>query len=79
MDELDVHAVRHRLKLLRKAADEEHYEDRDAVACPACSDPFDELLATDDRERRFDPLDGVRICSGDGDGDGRLFAFSNRS
>lgn len=77
MDELDVHAVRHRLKLLRKTASEERYENRDAVACPACSEPFDELLATDDAEQRFDPPDGVRICSVDGDG--RLFAFSHRS
>ncbi|MFC6905486.1 DUF7385 family protein [Halalkalicoccus tibetensis] len=77
MDENDVHAVRHRLKLLRKTAGEERYENRDGVACPACSEPFDELLATDDAERRFDPPDGVGICSVAGDG--RLFAFSHRS
>ncbi len=58
----DVHAVRHRLKLRRETGGTALYENRDAVPCPACGDPFDELLITERRENRFDPDRPVAFC-----------------
>ena len=61
-ERLDVHAVRHRLKLRRDTGDAALYENRDGVACPACGDPFDELFVTERRSKRFDPDRPVAFC-----------------
>lgn len=61
-DAFDVHAVRHRLKLVRKDGTTELYENRDGVACPACEEPFDDLLISGERQHSFDPPAGVRLC-----------------
>jgi hypothetical protein len=47
-DGFDIHAVRHRMKLVRNAGTTELYENRDGVACPACEEPFDDLLVTEE-------------------------------
>jgi uncharacterized protein YbaR (Trm112 family) len=61
-DGFDIHAVRHRMKLVRNAGTTELYENRDGVACPACEEPFDDLLVTEERHHSFDPPDGTRLC-----------------
>ena len=61
-DGFDVHAVRHRMKLVRNTGTMELYENRDDVACPACEDPFDDLLVSEERSHSFDPPDGTRLC-----------------
>ena len=58
----DVHAVRHRLKLVRDDGPTALYENRDGVACPACGDPFDELYLTERRANSFSPDRRVAFC-----------------
>ncbi|RBI63914.1 flagella cluster protein [halophilic archaeon] len=62
MTALDVHEVRHRLKLKKDAGHTKLFENRDGVACPACGEPFDDLLATDRREYSLDPPGSARLC-----------------
>lgn len=62
MDAMDLHTIRHRLKLLRKTSTTEQYENRDSVTCPACSEPFEGLLATSERTHSFGPLGGAGFC-----------------
>ena len=61
-DRFDVRAARHRLKLIRDTGDVALYENRDGVACPGCGDPFDELLVTTERSRRFSPAHAADFC-----------------
>ncbi|MFB6130727.1 MAG: flagella cluster protein [Salinigranum sp.] len=61
-ERLDIHAVRHRMKLVRDTGDTTLYENRDGVACPACGSPFDELLVTKQRENSFAPNRPVAFC-----------------
>lgn len=61
-DRFDVHAVRHRLKLVRDGGDTALYENRDGVPCPGCGDAFDELLVTTQRTRRFSPARASDFC-----------------
>jgi hypothetical protein len=61
-ERLDVHAVRHRLKLLRDTGDTALYENREGVECPACGEPFDELLVIERSTRSFDPDRPVAFC-----------------
>ncbi|MXV61746.1 flagella cluster protein [Natronorubrum sp. JWXQ-INN-674] len=42
--EFDIHDHRHRVKQLRDDGDTAVFENRDELACPACSDPFERLL-----------------------------------
>ena len=60
--DFDIHAVRHRMKLVKNTGTTELYENRDGVACPACAEPFDDLLVSDERSHSFDPPDGTRLC-----------------
>ena len=61
-ERFDVHAVRHRLKLLRDTGESALYENREGVACPACGEAFDELLVTERREHCFSPDRPVAFC-----------------
>jgi hypothetical protein len=61
-DRFDVHAVRHRLKLLHDTGETELYENRDGVACPACGKPFTELLVTERATNTFTPGEPVDFC-----------------
>lgn len=58
----DVHAVRHRMKLVRKTGTTELYENRDGVACPGCDEPFDDLLISNEHHHSFDPPASTRLC-----------------
>ena len=61
-EQFDVHAVRHRLKLVCDDGPTALYENRDRVACPACGDPFDELYLTRRRTNSFAPDRRVAFC-----------------
>ncbi|WP_227355708.1 DUF7385 family protein [Haladaptatus salinisoli] len=72
---MDVHAIRHRLKLKRDAGHTRLFENRDSVACPACDEPFADLLATEKREYSFRPTGSMRLCVVREDD--RLLAFTH--
>jgi hypothetical protein len=61
-ERFDQHAVRHRMKLLTDDGDATLYENRDAVPCPACGDPFDRVLLTERRRHSFDVAGNERFC-----------------
>lgn len=61
-DGFDVHAVRHRMKLVRETREGALYQNRDAVPCPHCGDPFDELFLTDRPAHRFSPDEAISFC-----------------
>ena len=61
-DRFDQHAVRHRMKLLREDGDVTLYENRDAVDCPACGQPFARLLLTERPGHSFDTDGTGRLC-----------------
>jgi hypothetical protein len=61
MTTFDEHAVRHRLKLVTDTGVSVLYENRDAVACPVCGDPFDEFYATCEAQS-FRPSRPVGFC-----------------
>ncbi|MCO8266793.1 flagella cluster protein [Haloferax sp. AB510] len=58
----DIHEVRHRVKLLRDDGDTMLVENRDGVACPACSDDFSQLLISDRDAHSFDVDADTRFC-----------------
>ncbi|WP_336037648.1 DUF7385 family protein [Halobacterium yunchengense] len=62
MERLDFADIRHRVKLRRDAGDERLFENRDAVACPVCGDPFDEALASTNRTCQLSPGPEVDVC-----------------
>jgi hypothetical protein len=72
-DGFDVHAVRHRLKLKKDAGHSSLFETRDAVACPACDDPFAEVFTTEKRAHSFQPTGSMRFCVVREDGRTLLF------
>ncbi|GAB6880435.1 hypothetical protein JCM17823_27090 [Halorubrum gandharaense] len=62
MTGFDVHEHRHALKQLRDGGDTRLWENRGAVACPACGAPFDRLFTTRKVTTRFPDNDGVPFC-----------------
>jgi hypothetical protein len=62
MSGFDVHDHRHALKQLRDTGDTSLWENRRAVACPACEEPFDRLFTTRRSATRFPQNDGARFC-----------------
>ena len=62
MPEFDVHEHRHALKQLRDTGDTSLWENRKAVACPVCSEPFDRLFSTRKSTAQFPENDGSRFC-----------------
>jgi hypothetical protein len=76
MTVFDVHEVRHRLKQRKDAGHTKLFENRDRVACPACGEPFDGLLAIDRREYSLDPPGSARLCVVREDD--RLLLFAHR-
>jgi len=58
----DPHEIRHGLKLVQKTGTTELYENRADVACPACGDPFDEVLVSTGRTNSFDPGKPLAFC-----------------
>ncbi|WP_458205607.1 DUF7385 family protein [Haladaptatus sp. NG-SE-30] len=62
MTGMDIHAIRHRLKLKKDAGHSTLFENRDSVACPACGEPFGDLFVTEKREHSFSPTGSMRFC-----------------
>ncbi|USZ67701.1 flagella cluster protein [Halorussus salilacus] len=60
-EEFDVHEVRHALKLHRDTGDTQLWENRKDATCPACDEPFADLLVSERRHNSFNPPDG-RFC-----------------
>ena len=57
-----VHDYRHGLKLVQQDRDTETYENRDGFECPACGDPFDRLLVTEESTLSFDAAPNGPFC-----------------
>ncbi|MCD2204997.1 DUF7385 family protein [Halobacterium sp. KA-6] len=60
--QVDFEAVRHRVKLLRDTGSERVYENRDAVGCPSCGEPFTEALVSTERTCQLSPEPSVDLC-----------------
>ena len=76
MTDFDVHDLRHRMKLKKDAGHTRLFENRDAVACPACGDAFADVLATERREYSLDPPGSTSVCVVREDD--RLLLFTHR-
>ncbi|WP_158056125.1 DUF7385 family protein [Halorussus halophilus] len=57
----DVHKIRHKLKLHNDTGDRQLWENKKDAVCPACEDPFSELLISEQLENSFNRPDG-RFC-----------------
>lgn len=62
MERIDLHEVRHKLKLVENTGTRELYENREGATCPVCAEPFDEVLASEERTHRFDPPRRIGFC-----------------
>lgn len=71
--DFDVHDHRHRLKQLRDGGDTAVFENRDGLACPACSKRFTRLMVIEAERVSFPPNDGDPFCLVRRDGDIALF------
>lgn len=60
-DGFDVHEVRHALKLRKDTGDTQLWDNREALDCPACGEPFADLLVSERRQNSFNRPDG-RFC-----------------
>lgn len=60
--QVNLEAVRHRVKLLRDTGAEQVFENRDSVECPACGEAFTEALATTERTCQLSPGPSVDVC-----------------
>ena len=60
-DRFDVHEVRHRLKLRKDTGDTQLWENREDLDCPACEEPFADLLISERRQNSFNSPEG-RFC-----------------
>lgn len=70
----DIHAERHRLKLLKDTGHTTLVESRDEVACPVCEESFHRALLTERPGRSFDDVDGAFCVGRD---DERLYVFTH--
>lgn len=70
----DIHAERHRLKLLKDTGHTTLVESRDEVACPVCKESFHRALLTERPGRSFDDVDGAFCVGRD---DERLYVFTH--
>jgi hypothetical protein len=57
----DVHDHRHALKLRKDAGNTQLWANRDGLDCPACGEPFSDLLISERRSNSFNQPDG-RFC-----------------
>ena len=60
-DRFDVHEHRHALKLQKDTGDTQLWENREELDCPACEEPFSELMISERRHNSFNSPDG-RFC-----------------
>lgn len=61
-DRIDLHEIRHGLKLVTDAGDRTLFENRADFDCPACHRPFSRLLATEQKYSTFDPDTPTTFC-----------------
>ncbi|UPV74774.1 flagella cluster protein [Halorussus limi] len=61
-ERFDVHDHRHALKLHKDSGQTQLWENKKALDCPACGDPFAELLISEKRHNSFNRPDG-RFCA----------------
>ncbi len=60
--EFSIHDHRHQLKQLRDAGTTALWDNRKALSCPVCEEPFDRLIVTKQRETMLPETDGARCC-----------------
>lgn len=60
-ERFDVHDHRHALKLKKDAGDTQFWDNRKELDCPACEEPFVDLLISERRHNSFNPPGG-RFC-----------------
>jgi hypothetical protein len=60
-ERFDVHDHRHALKLRRDSGRTQLWENRKGLDCPACDDPFADLLVSEKHHNSFNPPEG-RFC-----------------
>jgi len=60
-ERFDVHDHRHALKLHRDTGERQLWENRKGLDCPACEEPFADLLVSERRHNSFERPDG-RFC-----------------
>lgn len=58
----DIHNHRHEMKQLKNTGQTGLYDNRKAVVCPVCSEVFDRLFLTKNRETTFPKNDGAKFC-----------------
>ncbi len=73
MSGFDVHDHRHALKQLRDTGETSLWENRKAITCPVCDEPFDRLFITRNPSARFSENDGSRFCLLRGNDEIQLF------
>ncbi|AOW79498.1 hypothetical protein HTSR_0297 [Halodesulfurarchaeum formicicum] len=61
-DGFSIHDYRHGLKLLRQDGERTLLENRAEYACPACGDPFERLLVTENAVHSFQTPPSGPIC-----------------
>lgn len=61
-DRVDLREMRAGLKLRQDTGATKLFENMDGVACPACGDSFDEVLASKERTQSFDPPRRIGFC-----------------
>lgn len=54
-ERIDLHAIRHGLKLKRDTGSTKLFENREELGCPVCDEPYHSLFASEERHNRFDP------------------------
>ncbi|CAM2926069.1 flagella cluster protein [Halobacterium salinarum] len=62
MDQMDFSAIRHRVKLLEDTGRSRLFENRDAVACPVCGQPFDQALVSRNDTEQLAPDAELSLC-----------------
>lgn len=73
-DGFDVHEHRHALKLHKDTGRTQLWENRKELGCPACDEPFSDLLISEKRHNSFKPP-GSRFCVVQEDG--RILVFTH--
>ena len=60
--EIDLHSIRHGLKLIRDTGTTKLFKNRDNFVCPVCEEVFVSLYASQERQNRFNPDEPRPFC-----------------
>lgn len=60
--DLDLHSIRHGLKLKRDTGSTRLFENRNEYACPVCEQVFQTIFASEERHNRFNPENAQPFC-----------------